>query len=250
VQEWLRRIVFMERDVILPIKAAGIAMLLYSFYFTPWIGKVSSALDVEVQATQYFCWIYIGVNLVVASVLFMIRRLPLNGVQWVVFAMSLMDGVFVSTLTVVTGGYNSILYWLFLGLIVRSAFSVPRATSQIMLNLTLSACYVLAGFVDVFVAENLDETSRNILRLSEDSPAEPVLLRIALLLLMTLCCYGVQVLLDRQSRAEEEAREFALREGQLRSAGRLAAEFVHQIKNPLAIINNAAFFATARVARG
>jgi signal transduction histidine kinase len=39
----------------------------------------------------------------------------------------------------------------------------------------------------------------------------------------------------------EEAREFAMREGQLRSAGRVAAEFTHQIKNPLAIINNAAF---------
>jgi signal transduction histidine kinase len=32
-----------------------------------------------------------------------------------------------------------------------------------------------------------------------------------------------------------------MREGQLRSAGRVAAEFTHQIKNPLAIINNAAF---------
>ena len=58
---------------------------------------------------------------------------------------------------------------------------------------------------------------------------------------MTVCCYGVQVLLERQRQAVEEAREFAMREGQLRSAGRLAAEFTHQIKNPLAIINNAAF---------
>ena len=38
-----------------------------------------------------------------------------------------------------------------------------------------------------------------------------------------------------------EAAEFAAREGQLHSAGRLAAEFAHQIKNPLAIINNAAY---------
>jgi signal transduction histidine kinase len=58
---------------------------------------------------------------------------------------------------------------------------------------------------------------------------------------MTICSYGVQVLLERQRQASEEAREFALREGQLHSAGRLAAEFAHQIKNPLAIINNAAF---------
>ena len=49
------------------------------------------------------------------------------------------------------------------------------------------------------------------------------------------------MLLERQRLAAEEAGEFAAREGQLRSAGRLAAEFAHQIKNPLAIINNAAF---------
>ena len=58
---------------------------------------------------------------------------------------------------------------------------------------------------------------------------------------MTVCSYGIQVLLERQRQAEEEAREFAVREGQLRSAGRVAAEFVHQIKNPLAIITNAAY---------
>jgi len=59
--------------------------------------------------------------------------------------------------------------------------------------------------------------------------------------LLTLCCYGAQVLIERQRIALEEASEFAAREGQLHSAGRLAAEFAHQIKNPLAIINNAAF---------
>jgi signal transduction histidine kinase len=74
-----------------------------------------------------------------------------------------------------------------------------------------------------------------------ESIAEPLLLRLVLLLLMTICCYGVQVLVDRHRRVVEEAREFALREGQLRAAGRLAAEFAHQIKNPLAIINNAAY---------
>ena len=74
-----------------------------------------------------------------------------------------------------------------------------------------------------------------------ENASGPDLPRVLILWLLTACCYGVQVLAERQRRALEEAREFASREGQLHSAGRLAAEFAHQIKNPLAIINNAAF---------
>lgn len=71
----------------------------------------------------------------------------------------------------------------------------------------------------------------------EENPTDADLPRVIVLWLLTACCYGVQVL----RRAIEESREFAVREGQLRSAGRISAEFAHQIKNPLAIINNAVF---------
>ena len=143
----LDRIATMERDLILPIKAAGIAMLLYSFYFKrSWIGeKELGTLEITVEATQYFLWVYIAANVVVAGLLLAMRRVPLLLVQWAVFAMSLVDGIFLSALVVVTGGYDSILYWLFLALIVRGAVSVPRATSQMLLNLTLTVCYVMAG---------------------------------------------------------------------------------------------------------
>jgi signal transduction histidine kinase len=236
------RITIMERDIVLPLKAAGIAMILHSFYFTPWFGRVLNELDIAIEATQAFLWIYISLNVAVAAMLFFMHRLPLPLVSWGVFAMSLVDGIFLSALTVVTGGYDSILYWLFLGLIIRGAVSVPRATSQIMLNLTLIACYVIAGLIVINIADYLDDQQRQILFPGTlDSPTEPLFLRLALLLLMTVCCYGVQVLMERQRRAVEEEREFAMREGQLRSAGRVAAEFTHQIKNPLAIINNAAY---------
>ena len=303
------RIATMERDLILPIKAAGIAMLLYSFYFKlSWIGQRGlGTLEITVQAMQFFLWCYIAFNALVAGLLLAMRRVPLPLVQWAVFAMSLVDGIFLSALVVVTGGYDSILYWLFLGLIVRGAVSVPRATSQILLNLTLTVCYVMAGAINISISKSLeqereataawqrlpnyahgsnapptrrhlnvsadhaatvapegtnlalsaeprtnrftrptdnrDEQSKEALQFSTplDNPTQTLTLRLALLLLMTVCCYGVQVLLERQRRAVEEEREFAMREGQLRSAGRVAAEFTHQIKNPLAVINNAAF---------
>jgi signal transduction histidine kinase len=303
------RIATMERDIILPIKVAGIAMLLYSFYSKePWIGvRRLGTLEITIAATQYFLWGYIAFNALVAVLLLALRRVPLLLVQWGVFAMSLVDGIFVSALVVVTGGYDSILYWLFLGLVVRGAVSVPRATSQILLNLTLTLCYLMAGGISISVntalkqereawaawqapldrthgsnspprrtasrltnaqtamlqsgetgrtaaadsrtsgvtraPEDLDDPSKENLAFytPSDNPTQTLTLRLALLLLMTVCCYGVQVLLERQRRAVEEAREFAMRDGQLRSAGRVAAEFTHQIKNPLAIINNAAF---------
>jgi signal transduction histidine kinase len=318
------RIATMERDLILPIKAAGIAVLLYSFYYkSSWIGqKGLGTIEIAIEATKAFLWVYIVVNAVVAGMLLAMHRFPLMLIQWVVFAMSLVDGIFLSALVVVTGGYESILYWLFLGLIVRGAVSVPRATSQILLNLTLTVCYLMAGGIDISITkalreerlataavqrlpnethgsnapsprrrsslltnelwmatnrvreasgdtnpsslaegrirsvprspEDLDELSSAALGLyiPSENPTQTLTLRLALLVLMTVCCYGVQVLLERQRRAVEEAGEFAMREGQLRSAGRVAAEFTHQIKNPLAIINNAAFSLQRAVKQG
>ena len=242
-EQLLSRVEIMERHIILPLKAAGIVMLLQRFYSSPWIGEITSILDIAIEGIQYFLWIYIGVNLVVAGILLAMKKLPVPLIEWTVFVTSLVDGIFLGALTLATGGYDSILYWLFVALIVRSAVSVPRATSQLMLNFTLTACYMLAGVVDLKVAELLDETSRKALEWSQppENPTETILLRLALLALMAISCYAVQVLLVRQQRIEEEAREFAFREGQLRSAGRLAAEFAHQIKNPLSIITNATY---------
>jgi signal transduction histidine kinase len=128
-------------------------------------------------------------------------------------------------------------------LILRSVVSVPRATSQLLLNFTFCAYYVIVGNIEISIAEHLEESAEDLQRSGLAGPLdrETLFLRVFVLVLITVCSYGVQLLLERQRRAMEEARDFAVREGQLRSAGRMAAEFVHRIKNPLAIINNAAY---------
>jgi signal transduction histidine kinase len=238
----IRRVTLMEREIVLPIKAVGIAILLYSFYFSrsTWMGEVSDQLEIAIETTQYFFGIYIGANLIFASMLLMMHRLPIALIEWGVVTITLVDGIFVALLAMVTGGPDSFMYWLFLPMIVRSSVSVPRPTSQLTVNLTLSGCFVLASLIYTAIYETQDENVRNLMEMPSH-PAELISLRLLLLLLMTFCCYATQVLLTRQSIAEEETREFSVREAQLQSAGRLAAEFAHQLKNPLGIINNAAY---------
>jgi len=236
----LRRIEFMERDIMLPVKAVFIGIILYSFHSTEWTGLGLSMSDLMVETVQLVFWFYILANIFFAAVLFRAEQLPLAVVQWTVVTSSLVDGLFIAGLASLSGGLDSILFWLFVTLIIRNAVSVPPGFSQLFLNVAISLCYALVGGLDIFVTNN--ETTLSAFDATpQDDWGEPFLTRLTVLLLTTACCYGAQVLLERQRLAVEEAGEFAAREGQLRSAGRLAAEFAHQIKNPLAVINSTAF---------
>jgi signal transduction histidine kinase len=238
----LRRIIMMERNIMLPAKAVFIGMILYSFDITPWEGLANSTLDVLVETVQEIFRFYILANFILAAILFAADRLPLAVVQWTVVTSSLVDGIFIAGMALLTGGLDSVFFWLFVALIIRNSVTVPLGISQFILNLAISLCYALVAVLDVSVFQNLDEFTRRVLDLTtHEDLGQPFVLRMVVLLLTTLCCAGLELLLEREQLAAEEAGEFAAREGQLRSAGRLAAEFAHQIKNPLAIINNAAF---------
>jgi len=235
------RLRLMERDVILPVKAVFVLILIYNLYFSRWFeGDVALPQSVAQQTIERFFLIYLVINLAVAGILIFARRIGESIVQRVIFTSSFLDGLFLSALTFATGGFDSILYWMFLGLIVRNAVSCPLAAPQLLLNFSASLCYLAAGVLDVLISGS----PLGVEDLSSESVAgatEPFLLRLILLWLLAACCYGLQVLFEKQRRAVEESQEFAVRQEQLRSAGRLAAKIAHQIKNPLGIINNAAY---------
>jgi signal transduction histidine kinase len=249
----LFRLKSVERDVVLPIKALYLFILIYYFYLTPWYGETLTALQIAEAITEIFFGVYLAVNVAVAFFLLKSRRLSLVWGQRIVFIMSVVDAFFLAAITVVTGGFDSVLYWLFAGLIIRNAVNFPVARVQIILNVTTILSFVLAGVFDILSTNydiaQFDEEMRHAYGLREAEP-EPFVLRIAVLIFLTASCYGLQVLFDKARHAAEEARESAARQDQLRAAGRLAAEIAHQVKNPLGIINSAAFALQRSVAAG
>jgi len=239
-EQMAARLRSVEKDVILPVKMAYIAILLYFFYFSRWFEEMAVPSPIAQQVVERFFVIYLLVNILAPIVLFRTRRLPMMLLQRIIFFSNFLDGLFLAALTFVTGGFVSNLYWIFLGLIVRNAVSTPRAVPQIILNGSAIVLYFVSGLLRILPLSKtlLGEEAR---QEADTSTVPQDVLQLFVLLLLAACCYGLQVLFEKQRRAEEEAREFSARQEQLHSAGRLAAQIAHQIKNPLGIINNAAY---------
>ena len=215
------RIRYMERNVGLPVRAIIILLLFYYLFFSKWFEDPTLAGDtladippreMILDLVRRFFLIYVVVNTGAASLLIGMRQLPTLWLQRLVFLLGIFDAFGVAALDIATGGFDSILYWVFFGVIIRNAISTPEASRQIVLNLVTSVSYLLAGFADALITkwelEMVDDKILPALQSSvPDLGAEPYVLRFLLLILMTFCCYGVQVLLDKQRRVEEEDRD-------------------------------------------
>ncbi|HEY3862495.1 MAG TPA: ATP-binding protein [Verrucomicrobiae bacterium] len=255
------RIQAVERDIVLPLRLLIIAILGYYFFFSHWLDKPTEAAFVDhVQqgasdATKDWGLhnagvlkgsfiIYAALNLAVGAIFILKRQLALAKIEWLVFAAGTLDCVLMGTLTFLSSGYASGFYFVFVVLILHNAMAIPVAFPQLLLNFLSIASFVSAGFLDKLI--NLPATIMNVEEISQEQPYE----RIGVLVVWALCCYGIQMLFEKQKRAEAEATEFAVRQERLHTAGRLAAEIAHQIKNPLGIITNAAFCLNRAVHEG
>jgi hypothetical protein len=269
-EQQARRIVKMQTHIVLPAKAGIIAVILYYVFTSAWVQEAPSAHDVALDFLKRYFLVYSACNVGIGALFVYWRRFPAGLFQWLAFTLGLLDGLFISGLILITDGFGSIAYWLFPILILLNAVSIPLATPQIVLNLLLGFFYLSAGLLYPQVSFSVLQTpailhnrpqtnllasvdgTNHVARTNyarslansaglpfrqEEVSSQPDVPKVIVLWLLTICCYGVQVL----RRTIDESREFAVREGQLRSASRLSAEFAHQIKNPLAIINNAVF---------
>jgi signal transduction histidine kinase len=144
--EQAARILAIQRNIILPAKIMVMVVTLYYLYFSHWQDVASNPVEIVLQTLQGYFIFYVAFN-GVAAMLLLLRRFPQPLVQWVVFTVGLTDGLLLAGLTLLDKGFGSDLFWVFPGLIVINALSIPLATPQIVLNLTLSAFYLAAGLL-------------------------------------------------------------------------------------------------------
>jgi signal transduction histidine kinase len=263
-QEW--RIQIAERDVGLASKGIILAVVFYFLYWSKWtsqspsgssVASVSAVWALTQRAVQYGFLAYLALNIGAAFVFLGMRQVSFRLVQTTVFVIAAADGAFLAALILITGGLKSSLFWLYPVLILRNCISMAKALPQISLNALMCVFYAAAVLAEAFILD----PDRAALLAGDDAgelgnaggfpvPFGPFLLRIALLLAVAAWCYGLQLVLDRQRRRWEEQNELALRREQLQLSSRLAAEIAHQLKNPLAIINNASYTLQRTVKEG
>ncbi len=258
--EQYRRLKLMERDIGVPVKVAVLGLLAYFLFFSEYAeGKdfiLRARVEIALEPVQQFFLGYVVVNMGAMVFFLMFNSWKLRVVHWVTLVMNFVDAMVVSALVVITGGLDSMVYYVFIVLIMRNAVSVPIPATQISLNLLTTAGYATAIFIwkgwithqtgvddvpEVFGPATVEEVAKANAPDEDQYGSSLFVIRVFFLVLMTVRCYGVQVLFDRDHIAQRESREYTLRREQLRSTGRLAAEIAHRLKNPLSIINNAAF---------
>src|SRR5688500_595848 len=103
--EMASRLKVVERDVILPVKAVLIGILLFSLYRSRWFDETGGASSIAHAVFDRFFMFYLASNIAMTLLLIFYRPLPSIFVQRLIFTSSFLDGLFLSALCFVTGGF-------------------------------------------------------------------------------------------------------------------------------------------------
>lgn len=260
-----RRIVLVERDIGLVVKAVVLVILFYFLYWSRWTPDYSANPNLVPEnpnwiyaqrVLQHAFLVYLAFNIGAAFVFLGITQVSFPVIPWTVFIIALVDGLFLAGLVAITGGLQSPLYLLYVVLIIRNCVSMNTALPQYVLNLSMVLFY-FGGLVGDMAITKLDamppgtEPEGPVVTLQDvRHMSTAVWLRLGLLVGVAAWCRALQILLEKQQEKLALEAELELKRQQLEAAARLAAEIAHQLKNPLAIINNASYTLQKTVREG
>jgi len=96
-EQMATRLRAVEKDVILPVKAAFILILLIYLYYLPQLEEFRLPRSPALEVVERLFLVYVAANVAVGIILFRAQRFPMLFVQRVIFSSSFLDGLFLAS---------------------------------------------------------------------------------------------------------------------------------------------------------
>lgn len=155
------------------------------------------------------------------------------------FLLVIIDILFVSLLIWLLPSLQTSLFWLYCFVLVHAVLLFPDALTLGVLTVLSAAFYL--GAVTWSLAPRVSELPPEELEEEEEAEQRAVMLNIVILVMTGAGCWGGNMLVRIRLRALGEDQERVIRTEKLNLAALIATSVAHELKNPLAIMTNAAF---------
>ena len=250
IRQYQTRIITIEKLVVMPIKVAVILACFIAIWSILWAPTVAEP-DETTLKLDLFKWsliLYAGANIIFWISLFIFgRRIQkVYFIKMIAFFLVIIDNLFLCFLLFLTDDpLSSSIFWVICGLIIRNIVLFPEIKTLLVLSFIFCIFYVGAIILDTLLFKAFASTTetidyQTILSLVSKN-WNYLILRVVILILVTTSCWGIYNLLQQRLRIMDEDRERTIRIERLNLAGLIASGIAHELKNPLAIMNNALF---------